>query len=66
MVKPWHEWLCIIFPAPGAARVVQSEELYLKRVKEMVGDDSIDVKLLGISTWAINETAAEIYSKGNV
>jgi 2-polyprenyl-6-methoxyphenol hydroxylase-like FAD-dependent oxidoreductase len=66
MVKPWHEWLCIIFPAPGAERVVQSEELYLKRVKEMVGDDSIDVKILGISTWAINEIAAETYSKGNV
>lgn len=66
MVKPWHEWLCIIFPAPGAERVVQSEELYLKRVKEMVGDDSIAVKILGVSTWAINETAAEIYSKGNV
>ena len=66
MVKPWHEWLCIIFPAPGAERIVQSEEAYLKRVKEMVGDDSIDVKILGISTWAINETAAETYSKGNV
>ena len=66
MVKPWHEWLCIIFPAPGAERVVQSEEVYLERVKEMIGDDSVDVKILGISTWAINETAAEYYSKGNV
>ena len=66
MVKPWHEWLCIIFPAPGAERVVQSEEMYMKRVKEMIGDDTVDVKILGISTWAINEIAAEYYSKGNV
>jgi 2-polyprenyl-6-methoxyphenol hydroxylase-like FAD-dependent oxidoreductase len=66
MVKPWHEWLCIIFPEPTATREVRSEAEYLKRVKEMLGDDSIDVKIKGISTWAINETAAEQYSVGNV
>ena len=66
MVKPWHEWLCIIFATPTAAREVRSEEEYLKRVKEMIGDDSVSVKILGVSTWAINEIAAEYYTKGNV
>ncbi len=66
MVKPWHEWLCILFPAPGAERVVRSEEEYMTRIREFLGDDSVDVKILGISTWAINEIAAERYSKGNV
>lgn len=66
MVKPWHEWLCIIFPSPTAERTIRSNEEYMKRVKEMIGDDSIDVKILGVSTWAINETAAELYSKGDV
>ncbi|SPO04338.1 related to phenol 2-monooxygenase [Cephalotrichum gorgonifer] len=66
MVKPWHEWMCIIFPDPTAPREVRSDEEYKKRIQEMIGDDSVDVKILGVSTWAINETAAEYYSKGNV
>jgi len=66
MVKPWHEWLCIIFPAPGAERAVRSEAEYMDVVRQFIGDDSIDVKILGLSTWAINETAAEYYSKGDV
>ncbi|KAH8799728.1 FAD binding domain-containing protein [Xylogone sp. PMI_703] len=66
MVKPWHEWLCIIFPAPGAERKARSEAEYIERVREFIGDDSVKVEIKGISTWMINETAAEEYSKGNV
>ena len=66
MVKPWYEWLCIIFTTPDAPREVRSEEEYVKRIREMIGDDSVEVKVLGVSTWAINETAAEYYTKGNV
>ncbi len=66
VVKPWHEWLCIIFPSPGAEKKARSEEDYVQRVREFIGDDSIEVKIKGISTWQINETAAEYYSKGNV
>ncbi|KAK6949050.1 hypothetical protein Daesc_009123 [Daldinia eschscholtzii] len=66
MVKPWHEWLCILFPAPDAPREIRSDEEYLQRIRELIGDDSVKVKLLSVSTWAINETVAEYYSKGNV
>ncbi len=66
MVKPWHEWLCIIFPTPEAERKTWSEADYIKRVREFIGDDSVEVKIKGISTWMINETAAEEYSRGNV
>jgi len=66
MVKPWNEWLCILFPSPGAERKVRQESEYIKRLRELIGDDSIDFKIKGISTWLINETAAEEYSKGNV
>ncbi|KAK4556988.1 hypothetical protein LTR86_005969 [Recurvomyces mirabilis] len=66
MVKPWHEWLCIIFPAPGAKREVRSAEEYLPRIREFIGDDSVDVQIKGISTWVINETAADVYSDGNI
>ncbi|KAI1479276.1 hypothetical protein K445DRAFT_73973 [Daldinia sp. EC12] len=66
MVKPWHEWLCILFPAPDAPREIRTDEEYLQRIRELIGDDSVKVKLLSVSTWAINETVAEYYSKGNV
>ncbi|KAH8887264.1 hypothetical protein GQ53DRAFT_874391 [Thozetella sp. PMI_491] len=66
MVKPWHEWLCILFTSPAAKREVRSEEEYMERIKELIGDDSVNVEVLGVSTWAINEIAAEYYSTGNV
>ncbi|KAI1803009.1 FAD binding domain-containing protein [Daldinia bambusicola] len=66
MVKPWFEWLCVLLPAPNAPREVRSNEEYTQRIRELIGDDSVDVKLLSVSTWVINETVAEYYSKGNV
>ncbi|KAK7890541.1 hypothetical protein LTR67_007749 [Exophiala xenobiotica] len=66
MVKPWFEWLCIIFPTPEAERKTRSPAEYMHRVREFIGDDSVEVKIKGISTWMINETAAEAYSKGDV
>ncbi|KAG0649402.1 2,4-dichlorophenol hydroxylase [Hyphodiscus hymeniophilus] len=67
MVKPWHEWLCIVFPGPGADLTVKpSEDDYLKMAHQFIGDDSVKVKVLGISTWQINEIAAARYSEGNI
>ncbi|RAL64336.1 hypothetical protein DID88_001812 [Monilinia fructigena] len=43
-----------------------SDEEYLKCVKDMIGDDTIPVEVLGVSKWFINETVAEYYSDGNV
>lgn len=66
MVKPWHEWLCIIFPSPKAEKKARDESEYVDRVREFIGDDSVDFKIKGISYWAINETAADEYSRGDV
>lgn len=67
MVKPWHEWLCIVFPGPAAdASKSPSEEDYREMVRQFIGDDLISVQVLGISTWNINEIVAEQYSQGNV
>ncbi|RDL40142.1 uncharacterized protein BP5553_00121 [Venustampulla echinocandica] len=67
MVKPWNEWMFIIFPAPGAGvDFAPSEDDYLKVIKSLVGDDSIPVKILGVSKWFINEIVAEYYSDGNI
>ena len=66
MVKPWHEWICILLPQLGAQRVVHAPEVYLKRIREFIGDDTIDVKIKRVSAWSINEITAEHYSRGNV
>ncbi|KAJ8067609.1 hypothetical protein OCU04_003219 [Sclerotinia nivalis] len=65
MVKPWKEWMFILLPYPGKD-VNASDEDYLKCVKDMIGDKSIPVELLGVSKWAVNETVAEYYSDGNI
>jgi len=55
----------IMVPKPGTGVDFDpSEEEYLKRVKEMIGDDSLPVEVLGVSKWYINETVAEYYSDG--
>jgi hypothetical protein len=57
----------ILLPAPGAGvDFSPTHEEYLDCVKKMVGDDSLPVKILGISKWFVNEIVAEYYSDGNV
>ncbi|KAI6826123.1 hypothetical protein KC332_g8801 [Hortaea werneckii] len=68
MVKAWHEWMFIVFPEPGFSdySVRPSNEEYIKRVKEWIGDDTIPVKILDAAKWYINEIVAEKYSDGNI
>lgn len=66
MVKPWHEWLCILFMKPTAERKARPPGDYVDRVRELIGDDSVEFKIKGVSTWAINETSADVYTKDNV
>jgi 2-polyprenyl-6-methoxyphenol hydroxylase-like FAD-dependent oxidoreductase len=58
MVKPWHEWIFSLFPSIGydpktAAR--PSDQEYLKRVKEFIGDNT-PVEMIRVSKWYINAT----------
>lgn len=68
MVKTWHEWMFIMFPHPSFSdfAVRPSEEEYIKRVREMLGDDSVPVKILDVAKWYVNEIVAERYSEGNI
>ncbi|KAK5099864.1 hypothetical protein LTS08_005579 [Lithohypha guttulata] len=68
MVKPWHEWMFIVFPVPGwdiTRDGEPTEEEYMSRVREFIGDDKIPAKLINVSKWAINEIVAENYSSEN-
>ncbi|KAL4812579.1 FAD binding domain-containing protein [Aspergillus spinulosporus] len=66
MVKPWDEWMFILFPTRDydPASASPSKEEYLQRIKELIGDET-PAKILNISKWYINEIVAETYSDGN-
>jgi 2-polyprenyl-6-methoxyphenol hydroxylase-like FAD-dependent oxidoreductase len=67
MVKPWDEWLFIVLPERGKELEVNpTNEEWLDRMKEFIGDDSIDTEILGVSKWRINDVVAESFSKGRV
>lgn len=70
MVRPWNEWMFIFLPTPGADLKADdmdaSDDEYLARVRQFIGDDSVEVELLHASKWWINEIVAEYYSDGNV
>ncbi|KXS94630.1 hypothetical protein AC578_2237 [Pseudocercospora eumusae] len=68
MVKAWHEWMFIMLPEPGFTdfSIRPSYEEYEKRVRQLIGDDSIPIKILDASKWYINEIVAEKYSDGNI
>ncbi|KAF1984070.1 FAD binding domain protein [Aulographum hederae CBS 113979] len=66
MVKPWYEWMFIMFPRSGTDVSQVSREQWLQRVRELIGDDSISAEILDISNWKINEIVAEEYSRGRI
>lgn len=70
MVKPWKEWMFICLPVPGADLSIDhfspTEEECIPRIKELIGDESVNVEILDMSKWWINEIVAEYYSDGNV
>ncbi|KAF2654359.1 hypothetical protein K491DRAFT_693891 [Lophiostoma macrostomum CBS 122681] len=67
MVKPWHEWMMVFFPkGPDVPVQDLSHEEWREIVEDCVGVSGLDLEILGVSKWLINETSADIVSKGNV
>ncbi|KAG0645462.1 1,2,4-dichlorophenol hydroxylase [Hyphodiscus hymeniophilus] len=66
MVKPWHEWMFILFPKPGVPRSNPTKAEYLAQIKNFIGDDSIPAEILDISPWTINDIVAAEYSRESV
>lgn len=57
----------ILLPAPGAGVEFDiPHEECLRACKNIVGDDSLPLEILGISKWFINETVADYYSENNM
>ncbi|MFL6112680.1 MAG: FAD-dependent monooxygenase, partial [Catenulispora sp.] len=65
-IRPWDEWIAgwgydISGPDPDTR-----PEAVLPRIHEMIGDPDVEVELLGVSTWQINQAWATRYSRGRV
>ncbi|KAL6702829.1 hypothetical protein ACN47E_000915 [Coniothyrium glycines] len=65
-IKPWNDWVISLFPHPSYQKLEATEEQILARMKELVGDDSIEYKVKEISVWNFDEVYAKYYSSGNV
>jgi len=67
MVKHWDDWMFVFFPkGPGVPAITRSKEGWEEMVNDVIGDPSVAVKMLRIDRWIVNETSADVISKGNV
>lgn len=66
MVRPWNEWLFIwgYDMQKGEPKLNNDEAISI--VKNLVGDESLDVTIRSTSTWTVNEMYAGCYSAGRV
>lgn len=66
VVHPWQEWIAgwgydIAGPSPDVR-----PEAVLPRVRQMIGDPDVQVAVIDVSTWQINQAWATQYSSGRV
>jgi 2,4-dichlorophenol 6-monooxygenase len=66
MVRPWNEWLVVWGYDINQPAPVVDEAMATEIVHNLVGDDTIDVKLKGTSVWSVNHMYAEQTSVGRV
>ncbi|KAI1179784.1 FAD binding domain-containing protein [Nemania sp. FL0916] len=64
-VQPFDQWVFSLLAKPGVTEVTASPDEIMDHVRDLIGDDSVEVKLHHISTWTINECYAKEYSRGN-
>jgi 2-polyprenyl-6-methoxyphenol hydroxylase-like FAD-dependent oxidoreductase len=65
-VEAYSQWVFVMLAKPGVTSCTASEDEIIAHVKDLIGDPSVEVKLKRISSWTINESYAEQYSRGNV
>ncbi|GAA1678851.1 FAD-dependent monooxygenase [Kribbella yunnanensis] len=66
MVRPWTEWLIVWGYDITQPPPVVDEAMATEIVHNLVGDDTIDVKLKSTSVWSVNHMYAEKASSGRV
>jgi len=64
-VEPWTEW-STIFARHGLGPSDLSEESVLRRVRQAIGDPTVDVAIKKISEWQFNHVVATGYRRGRL
>ena len=66
MVRPWNEWLIVWgYDIRGPAPQIDDEHAR-QIARNLIGDDSIEIKITSTSLWTNNRLYATRYSKGRV
>ncbi|UDY23461.1 FAD-dependent monooxygenase [Nocardioides sp. Kera G14] len=65
-VRPWHEWVMSIPYDPEAGELDRSEAEATRLARRYVGDDSLELRLIGASTWTVNQVFAPLMHRGRV
>jgi 2,4-dichlorophenol 6-monooxygenase len=66
MVRPWNEWLFIWgYDIEQGERQLTDDEA-ISIVRNLVGDETLEVAVRSTSTWTVNEMYAGHYSSGRV
>lgn len=65
-VKPWTEWIAGWGFNLGNGTPDLSEEHALGQIRSLVGDPEIEVEIIGVAPWYVNQQVAPVYSRGRV
>lgn len=65
-IRPWNQWIAgwgydIDGPEPDLR-----DEAVMPRIREMIGDPDVEVRIKNVTTWQINQAWVTQYSKGRV
>ncbi|MEL6450686.1 MAG: FAD-dependent monooxygenase [Pseudomonadota bacterium] len=66
MVRPWNEWLVIWGYDIAGERPELSDAEAKKIIRDLVGDQDLEIEMQGISYWTVNDAYATEMSKGRV
>jgi 2,4-dichlorophenol 6-monooxygenase len=66
MVRPWNEWLFIWGYDISQGERQLSDDEAISIVRNLVGDETLEVTIRSTSTWTVNEMYAGSYSAGRV
>lgn len=65
MVRPWNEWV-IGFVHLGEAVLQLSEAEVVQQVRDIIRDDTVEIEVIGVYPWRINNVTADRYGAGRV
>lgn len=67
LVKPWNEFVVSMHPSTTHSQTFQpSEEDVIKRIHQMIGDNTVKIEVLSTFSWTINDQVAERWQEGRV